>query len=169
MCHSPARGQEQGGDIKKATLILTPSFLFVFFTSHTSQFCAQIYLKALDTFWRWTSPFFLISSSLFEHNMTKNILKRLTQGHSSWAFQLKGSRKCHPKICRFSIWIILSWGQVRTCRWKKSSLLFPIYLKAGYKFVQVYPAPSIPERTETNHWRELWTLICPEREGNPHS
>lgn len=38
---------------------------------------------------------------------------------------------------------------------KKSSLPPAIYLKAGHKFVKLFPHPSLPERTEVNHERQL--------------
>lgn len=46
--------------------------------------------------------------------------------------ELKGIRTCDPKICHFSLLIILSWKQLRRC-WKTSQTS-PFYLKAGRKY-----------------------------------
>lgn len=37
-------------------------------------------------------------------------------------YLLKSTRICHPQVCLFGVWMILSWRQWRTSRYKKSSL-----------------------------------------------
>lgn len=62
---------------------------------------------------------------------------------------------CHPKICYFSIKDYFELKATEKSRYKKNSLLSPISLKTGHKFVKVSPLPSIPGRTKVNHRRKV--------------
>lgn len=66
---------------------------------------------------------------------------------------MKSNRICHPKVCHFDIRIILSGRQLKKKKADRRKDLCPppICLKAGNKFVKVFPHPSGTGRTKVSH------------------
>lgn len=74
-------------------------------------------------------------------------------GH--WPCVVWVSRICHLNICHFGIRMILNQKQLSSSRYKKSSLPFPVCLKAGHKFIRCPFFPSLPGRTNVNCQKQL--------------
>lgn len=66
-------------------------------------------------------------------------------------------RRSHPRICYFSMKIILNWRTLRNSRHRKSFLPSPFFLKAGHTFplVKVTPFPILGRRERFSSRRHL--------------
>ena len=70
---------------------------------------------------------------------------------------------CHPKPATLAdYYFALKANEKRRSRYKQSSLTSLICLKTGHKLVRMFPLPSLPERTEVNPQRQLYTLLSPQ-------